>query len=195
MSGGLAGVVLAVALSATSGTFQAQTRQTASPSKLRFDVSFVPQIHDGPITGRAFVMVTRTIDKVPEPRLQIGRTGVPFFGRDVERLQPEKIVGIDGTDLGTPIDSINDIPAGDYYVQAVVVVYSEFRRADGHVVWMHDDQWEGQRWNHAPGNLTSAVQKVHLDPKAGGVVKLVTDKVLPPVQVPADTQFVKRIKF
>ena len=198
MSGGLAGVVLAVALSATSGTFQAQTRQTASPSKLRFDVSFVPQIHDGPITGRAFVMVTRTIDKVPEPRLQIGRTGVPFFGRDVERLQPEKIVGIDGTDLGTPIDSINDIPAGDYYVQAVVVVYSEFRRADGHVVWMHDDQWEGQRWNRAPGTLYSEVQKVHIDPNTSGpvqVIKLVATKVAPPVEVPADTKYVKRIKI
>ena len=31
-------------------------------------------------------MVTRNVDKVPEPRLQIGRTGVPFFGRDVEKL-------------------------------------------------------------------------------------------------------------
>jgi hypothetical protein len=78
-------------------------------------------------------MVTRTIDRQPEPRLQVGRAGVPFFGRDVERLQPEKIVSIDASDLGTPIDSINDIPPGDYFVQAVVVVYSEFRRADGHV--------------------------------------------------------------
>jgi len=83
-------------------------------------------------------MVTRTVDKVPEPRLQIGRTGVPFFGRDVERLQPESIVSIDASDLGTPIDSIADIPAGDYFVQAMVVVYTEFHRADGHVVWMHD---------------------------------------------------------
>ena len=141
----------AVAL-ASAGSLHAQARQAAPASKLRFDVSFIPQVHDGPITGRVFVMVTRTVDKVPEPRLQIGRTGVPFFGRDVERLQPEQIVSIDGTDLGTPLDSINDIPAGDYFVQAVVVVYSEFHRADGHVVWMHDDQWEGQRWNRSPGN-------------------------------------------
>src|SRR5438067_8895443 len=72
MTGGLVSLTLAAALVASSAIFHAQTRQTASPSKLRFDVSFVPQIHDGPITGRAFVMVTRTIDKVPEPRLQIG---------------------------------------------------------------------------------------------------------------------------
>src|SRR5262245_49476558 len=172
-----------------------QPAQSGSTSKLRFDVSFVPQIHDGPVTGRAFVMVTRSIEKQPEPRLQIGRTGVPFFGRDIERLQPEKIVSIDAGDLGTPIDSINDIPPGDYFVQAVVVVYAEFKRADGHVLWMHDDQWEGQRWNRSPGTLYSEVQKVHIDPNTSNVVKLVATKVVPPVEVPADTKFVKRFKI
>ena len=140
ITGGAASLVLAAVVAASSGTFHAQARQPAAASKLRFDVSFIPQVHDGPVTGRAFVMVTRSIDKVPEPRLQIGRTGVPFFGRDVERLQPETVMTIDASDLGTPIDSINDIPTGDYYVQAVVTVYTEFHHADGHMVWMHDDQ-------------------------------------------------------
>jgi hypothetical protein len=94
------GVILAGVLALSSATFRAQAPAPAA-SRLRFDVSFVPQVHDGPVTGRAFVMVTRTIDKVPEPRLQIGRTGVPFFGKDVERLQPEKVVSLDGGDLGT----------------------------------------------------------------------------------------------
>jgi Putative esterase len=194
MIGGAASLALAGTLALSANTFHAQTPPSTS-SKLRFDVSFVPQVHDGPITGRAFVIVTRTIDKVPEPRLQIGRTGVPFFGRDVDRLQPEKIVSIDGSDLGTPLDSINDIPAGDYYVQAVVAVYTEFHRADGHVVWMHDDRWEGQRWNRSPGTLYSAVEKVHIDPGAGGVVKLVATRSVPPVEVPPDSTWVKRIKF
>src|SRR5499426_2504423 len=139
-SGSAVSLAVAVALATSARTFHAQTRQAAPPSTLRFDVSFVPQIHDGPITGRAFVMITRSIDKEPEPRLQIGRTGVPFFGRDVEQLQPEKIAVIDETDLGTPIASLRDLPAGDYYVQGFVNVYSEFKRADGHTVWMHDDQ-------------------------------------------------------
>jgi len=75
---------LAAIVAATSGALNAQARQPAA-SRFRFEVSFIPQVHDGPITGRAFVMITRSIDKVPEPRLQIGRTGVPFFGHDVER--------------------------------------------------------------------------------------------------------------
>src|SRR6185436_1337107 len=84
------------------------------------------------------------------------------------------------------------------HVQAVVVVYSEFKRADGHVVWMHDDQWEGQLWNRAPGTLYSEVQKVHIDPNTSNPVlniKLVATKVVPPVEVPADSKYVKRIKF
>ena len=193
MAAGAVSVVAAVAIGAT-GVSHAQAPPAAA-STLRFDVSFIPQAHEGPITGRVFVMVTRTVDKVPEPRLQIGRTGVPFFGRDVERLAPEQIVSIDGTDLGSPIDSIHDIPAGDYFVQAMVVVYTEFHRADGHVVWMHDDQWEGQRWNRSPGSLYSGVQRVHIDPRGSNVVRLVADQTLPPIPVPPDTKYVKRIKF
>jgi len=184
---------LAAVLAWSGSTFHAQARPAAQ--KLRFDVSFIPQAHDGPITGRVFVMITRTVDKVAEPRLQIGRTGVPFFGRDVERLQPEKIVSIDASDLGTPLDSISDIPPGDYFVQAMVVVYTEFHRADGHIVWMHDDRWEGQRWNRSPGNLYSAVQKIHIDANASSVIKLVADQALPSIPELADTKYVKRIKF
>ena len=191
----LYGVVLAAGLASSGAIFHAQASQPAAIQKLRFDVSFIPQAHDGPVTGRVFVMVTRTVDKVPEPRLQIGRTGVPFFGRDVERLAPESIVSIDASDLGTPLDSLNDIPPGDYFVEAMVVVYSEFRRADGHIVWMHDDQWEGQRWNRSPGNLYSAVQKVHLDPNSRGVIRLVADQTLPPIPDTPGSRYVKRIKF
>ena len=160
---------------------------------LRFEVSFPASAHDGPITGRVYVMISRGNDE--EPRLQIGRLGAPFFGRDVERLAPGAAATIDERDLGTPIESLRDIPPGDYYVQAFVNLYSEFKRADGHTVWMHDDRWEGQRWSRSPGNLKSAVERVHLDPNAGGVVKLSAADVLPPIAMPADTDYVKRFKF
>jgi hypothetical protein len=89
----------------------------------------------------------------PEPRIQIGRTGAPFFGRDIEQLAPGQTAVIDASDLGSPVTSLSEIPPGDYYVQAFVNIYTEFHRSDGHVVWMHDDQWEGQHWNRSPGNL------------------------------------------
>jgi hypothetical protein len=138
-------------------------------------------------------MISRRAD--PEPRLQIGRTGVPFFGRDVERIAAGAVAVVDGSDIGSPVEYLREIPAGEYYVQGFVNLYSEFRRADGHVVWMHDDQWEGQQFNRSPGNLHSRVQKVTLDPAKGYTVRLVADQVIPPVQVPADNEWVKRFKF
>jgi hypothetical protein len=61
---------LAAALAWSAATSHAQSRPPGASQKLRFDVSFIPQAHDGPITGRVFVMVTRTVDKVPEPRAE-----------------------------------------------------------------------------------------------------------------------------
>ena len=182
--------VLAVVMSVGLAAGQ---RPAAGTGPLRFEITVPAGAHDGPITGRVYVMISRTGDR--EPRLQIGRTGVPFFGRDVERLPPGQAAVIDQTDLGSPLESLKDLPAGDYFVQAFVNVYSEFRRADGHVLWMHDDQWEGQRWSVSPGNLKSAVQKVHLDPRSSGTVRLQAGEVLPPVVVPPDTEWVQRFKF
>ena len=182
-------VVAAAALSAATATAQ----KRAAPQKLRFEVSFPVSPTAKPITGRVFVMISRVNDR--EPRLQIGRTGVPFFGRDVEQLKPGQPATIDEADLGSPLESLAEIPAGEYFVQAMVNVYSEFRRADGHVVWMHDDQWEGQRWNRSPGNLYSDVQKVRIDPTQGGTVKLSAANVIPPIEIPPDTSYVKRFRF
>jgi len=186
-------VVLAMAAPATAG--DPQKTATKKPPALRFEITIPAAAHPAPVTGRVFVMIARAGGNEREPRLQIGRTGSPFFGRDIDRLAPGTAAVIDDTDLGTPIESLRDIPAGEYIVQAMVNVYSEFKRADGHVVWMHDDQWEGQRWNVSPGNLYSTPMKVRLDAAAGGVVRLVADTVIPPIAPPADTPWVKRFRF
>ena len=176
----------------------ALSASAALAADTRFEISFPPSANPGPLTGRAFVMITRTLEArggEREPRLQIGRVGVPFYGRDFEKLSPGAAAIIDASDLGTPVESLSGIPAGDYYVQAVLDVYSEFHRSDGHVIWMHDDRWEGQHWNTSPGNLYSTPQKVHLDASAGYRVALVCDRVIPPIEPPADTEWVKHFKF
>jgi len=163
----------------------------ASAADTRFEISYSAQSR--PLTGRAFIMITRTAER--EPRLEIGRVGVPFFGRDFEKLAPDQSATIDATDLGTPVESLAQIPAGEYYVQAFINVYSEFKRADGHAVWMHDDQWEGQRWNRSPGNLYSTPRKIALDPAKGYDIKLICDQIIPPVEMPKDTDYVKRFRM
>src|ERR1051326_5144449 len=126
----------------------------------RFEVSFSRPSHDGPITGRVFVAVAKT--ETPEPIRQIGSfTGkTPFFGVDVEQLAPGRPAVVDGGVPGYPATHLKDVPAGNYYVQAIVNVYTQFRRSDGHTIWAHMDQWEGQNFNRSPDNLYSDVQRV-----------------------------------
>lgn len=165
------------------------------PTSLRFETSFPASVHKEPITGRVFVVVSRKND--PEPRSQVGFwVGVPpLFGVDVDQLKPGQGAVLDGRVLGFPVRSLEDIPADEYYVQAVLNLYTEFHRLDGHVVRAHMDQWEGQQFNRSPGNLYSEAQKVRLDPKKGYKVRLELTKVIPPVEVPPDTEWVKHVKI
>jgi hypothetical protein len=164
-------------------------------SNARFEVSFPESAHSGAITGRVFIFISQK--ETPEPRLQAGGWGdtSPLFGLDVNALAAGQPAVMDASTPGYPTRSLSDIPAGDYYVQALFNVYTEFHRADGHTIWAHMDQWEGQRFNHSPGNLYSEVQRVHLDPASGYEVHLSLTKVIPPVQEPADTPWVKHIKI
>ena len=148
-----------------------------------------------PVTGRMYVFVARHDDV--EPRLQARHESdcTPFFGVDVTQLVPGTPGVVDGSTLGYPVSSLKDIPAGDYYVQGLLNVYSEFRRADGHILWLHDDQWEGQQFNKSPGNLVSEVRKVHLDPAKGDTIRLALTRVLPPIDLPPDTKWVKHLKI
>ena len=161
----------------------------------KFEISFPAAVHAGPVTGRAFVVIAKT--DTPEPRLAAGSWGDsgPLFGVDVNKLAPEQAAVIDDSTFGAPVHSLREIPPGDYFVQGILNVYTEFHRADGHTVWLHMDQWEGQHFNRSPGNLYSEVQKVHLDPAAGYNIKLSLTKTIPPVEVPPDTPWVKHIKI
>jgi len=190
----LAAVLALTLIASTTSAQQATTNDNDSGSPVRFEISFPASVHDQPITGRAYVMITRSA--VREPRLQLSQVdGIPFFGRDIDQLAPGEVVVIDHTDLGFPVDSLRDIPDGDYFVQAFVNIYARYPRADGHVVWMHEDQWEGQRWWVSPGNLHSPVQRLRLNASQGYRIQLVADQEIPPVTVPPDTEWVKRFSF
>ncbi len=175
-------------------TYGPSTNETVQDAgALRFEISIPQSVRSQPVTGRVYVMISRR--EQPEPRSQVNRTGVPLFGRDVESLAPGEPAAIDGTDLGSPVVSLTEIPPGEYYVQGFVNVYERYERADGHVVWMPEDHWEGQQWQRSPGNLYSDVVRVRLDADAGYVVQLEANRVVPPVEVPPDTRFVKRFRF
>ena len=168
---------------------------TARAQGPRFQVSFPATANPGPITGRVYVALSRTVTPTSTPINQAGETGVPLFAMNVESLTAGKAVTIDGSAFGYPVASLRDIPAGEYWVQPFVNVYTKFARADGKTVWLHMDQWEGQNWKRSPGNLFGDPVKITFDPKSSKPITLVANKVIPPVTVPADNDYVKRIRM
>ncbi len=160
-----------------------------------FEVSFPASAHQGPITGRVLLFLAS--DSTPAPRFQGGGLGSngPVFGVDVSQLAPNANARVDGATAGFPVARLGDMPAGDYYAQAVMNVYSQVHRADGHTIWVHLDQWEGQQYGSSAGNLVSGVVRVHIGEHAASVTHLSLNSVIPPVEVPADTKWVKHVKI
>ena len=172
-------------------------RETAGPLQSsagpRFEIVVATDARKEPVTGRVYVAISR--DNQRPPIQQVGPTGVPVFGKNVEGLRPGQAVAIDASVFGHPLQSLRELPPGEYWAQPFVNVYTKFARADGHTVWLHMDQWEGQRWNRSPGNLYGDPVKIRWDGARATTVRLVCDKVIPPVALPADTEYVKHIRF
>lgn len=160
-----------------------------------FRLSYPRSVHGGPVTGRAYLFVSRS--EKEEPRLQSGATrrSEPFFGVDVEGLAPGTPVTFDATTPGFPVASLKELPAGEYFVQGVLLPYTQFRRADGHAIWAHMDAGEGQQFNDAPGSLVSEVRRVRIEPGSRRVETLSLTKVLPPVPAAVETEWVKRVRI
>ncbi|WP_315819620.1 hypothetical protein [Paraflavitalea speifideaquila] len=74
------------------------------------------------------------------------------------------------------------MPAGDYYVQALLHRYETFHRKDGHTVKLPMDKGEGQQWNRAPGNLYSKPVKIHIDARLNNLVRIELTEAIPPLK-------------
>jgi len=162
---------------------------------LRFEISFSRELSQTPLDGRVFLLVSTEASR--EPRFQVSASPdtQQFFGVHVDSLAPDAPAVVDDKVLGYPLDSIAQIPAGDYYLQALLNIYETFHRADGHVVKLPMDQGEGQRWNRKPGNLYSVPQRIHLDPAVGGVVHIRLTQKVPPIEPPQDTKSIKHLRI
>jgi hypothetical protein len=183
-------VALVCAATAVRADRTAMQSGSAAP---RFEVVIAEDARAEATTGMVYVAISR--DNKRTPIEQTSPTGSPLFSKYVEGLQSGAPVTIGVSDRGHPVASLKDIPAGEYWVQPFVNVYTRFPRADGKTVWLHMDQWEGQNWKRSPGNLFGAPVQMKFDPNSTTPVRLVVDQVIPPIQPPPDTELVKRIKI
>lgn len=167
----------------------------SSSTRLQFAISFTKEMINSAQDGHIVLMLANNNQSEPRNQINFGLKTQLAFGIDVDGLKPGQEIVIDESVFGFPVRSIKDIPAGNYYVQALINRYETFHLKNGKTVKLPPDQGEGQHWNTKPGNFFSKPTKVKVDPTNGGTIKIVMDQKIPPIQKPADTKYVKHIKI
>ncbi|HMJ69319.1 MAG TPA: hypothetical protein VK508_10505 [Cyclobacteriaceae bacterium] len=171
-----------------------RVRAHVTDTPYRFSVSFPKEINGQAQDGRLLLMLANN-DK-SEPRFQIseGLNAQLVFGIDVDGMKPGQEIIVDQKAYGFPFASLNEIPPGEYYVQALINRYETFKLKTGHTVKLPPDKGEGQRWNAKPGNFYSKPIKIRLDKSKATVIKITMDQVIPPIEEPKDTKHIRHIK-
>ena len=147
---------IALALLFVAGPAAGAGPEVDPVSRLRFALSFPAERSGSPLDGRMLLLISA--DDADEPRFQIndGHDTQQVFGTDVVGLAPGAPTFIGSRELGYPLESLAELPAGEYWVQGLLHRYETFHRADGHTVRLPMDRGEGQHWNRAPGHLQRA---------------------------------------
>jgi hypothetical protein len=162
-----------------------------------FSVSFPAQRSGKPLDGRVILLLSRDFTREPRSHVEPNEPlASPYlFGLTVDGLAPGAKVVLDDHAFGWPATHLSAIPAGDYFVQAVLNRYEVFHLADGRTLKLPPDKGEGQQWWHKPGNLYSTPVKVHVDPAHPVGKALVLDQEMPAITPPKDTEFVRHIQI
>jgi hypothetical protein len=159
---------------------------------LQFQISF-EAAQNSLLDGR--MMLFLSDNDRSEPRFQVKDDPDTqlMFGADVEDWDASKAFVLNAKNsFGYPIMHLADLPAGEYYVQALFHQYQTFRRADGHTVKLPPDRGEGQNFRIAPGNLYSKVQKIYINPKAKSKIQIALTERNPPMPAhSSDTRYLK----
>jgi hypothetical protein len=160
-----------------------------------FIVNYPERLSKEALDGRLLLMLSK--NDLQEPRFQIedGPKTQIAFGMDVENWKAGAVRVFTSNIFGYPVESLKDLPKGEYFVQALLHKYETFNRKDGHVVKLPMDRGEGQQWNKAPGNIYSKPVKISYDPNAKAQVRISLEEEIPPIKDPADTKYIKHIKI
>ncbi|WKK65938.1 alpha/beta hydrolase-fold protein [Lutimonas zeaxanthinifaciens] len=145
--------------------------------------------------GRLLLIFAKNNDK--EPRFQIngGLNTQVLYGMNIENHSPGEKIHFDSEAMGFPVESLSDLEPGEYYVQALFHVYETFDLSTGHTVKLPMDNGEGQQWNRSPGNFYSTPIKIDIGQNGMPDFALKLDQVIPEIEEPKDTEWVKHIKI
>ena len=148
--------------------------------KFHFEITVDQSLSAQP-SGRLLVVLvpSDTVSRV-EPRRFVGVAGrgaVPVFSVDAVGLVPRARIIIDETSESFPLESLSDLPAGEYWVQALVITNADLQRPD------------------APGNIYSEPLLVSLDPSEGPPVHLSLTRLVSDEELPTDEEYLRFVKI
>lgn len=170
-----------------------------SRSGFEFNISIAPALHDtehdAEFDGRLLLLISKNGETEPRFQARPGVQAIQIFGQNIEGLSKGNSISINAEAFGYPIEHLDDLPPGEYYVQALLHKYETFNLSSGHTVKLPMDRGEGQQWRRAPGNLYSTPQKIHVDPSSGSSVFITMDQVIPAIDEPEDTEYVRYVKM
>ena len=118
--------------------------------------------------------------------------GPAVIGQDLSQIPPNQPVTIADSADSYPT-ALSALPPGDYYAQAMVNVYEQVHRADGHTIWVHMNDGRVEFFNTAAGNLYSDVQRIHIG--GGATIHLAVTHAIPPKPRPTDTDWLKHVRI
>ena len=175
-------LLLLTSLCCVAASAKEVKHSAAKSTGARFEISFPAEMSPIPLDGHVLLLISNDGEK--EPRFQLSYNATEsqqVFGADVESFTAPTPAIFDASTLGYPAVSLNDIPAGDYWVQGVLNIYETFHLANGHTVKLPPDKGEGQHWNVKPGNLFSKPVKIHFDPANPQTIRIALTEKVPPV--------------
>jgi hypothetical protein len=178
-------------------TAQTSADKPARVGATSFTVSFPAARSAAALDGRVLLILSTDFSREPRSHVDADEPlASPYvFGLNVEALAAGHPVVFDDSAFGWPAAKLSKLPAGDYFVQAVLNRYETFHLADGRVLKLAPDQGEGQQWAKKPGNLYSIPQRLHLDPAHPRRMTLSLDQVIGPLAQKSDTEFVRHIRI
>ena len=162
-------------------------------NKIKFEIDYSDKFQENGFDGRVLLMISN--NNYSEPRFQINdnHNTQMIFGVDVNSWNSNEKIIIDAEAFGYPIESINDIKEGEYYVQALLHKYETFNLSTGYTVKLPMDQGEGQKWNISPKNLYSTPKKIKI--KKSKTINITLKNEIPPIEPAKDTEYIKHIKI
>jgi len=174
----------------TKGTTLKSNLSTVAETKISYPGSFYEETLD----GRLILLISKELTEDLRFSLADHSNTCQGFGMDITDWNPGNMITFDQQEFGYPIQSMDDLEDGKYYIQALFHKYEKLNRSDGHTVLLPMDRGEGQQWNRSPGNVYSDVQPAIIE---NGKLKadIKFSQIIAPITEPSDTKYVKHIKL